>query len=201
MIKKIVLLLFIFLISILFSGCDYSSSIDKASIVQMITVEKSDDKSNQKFNYTFFLLNGSDKNSKVSINANSLNQACALAQKKYIPNVTLSKFELFVVNENLYKDILKKDLYYMSSQYSISPCVYVTLCTDGYLEFLSEADDAVKQTESSIMLLKNNISDSNINSLSIFNSINSTDCGTICMSCINSNKEVNEKYIDFLIIK
>ena len=197
MLKKIILLLLVLLICVLFSGCDYSGAIDNAAIVQMISAEKSDDK----IIYTFFLLDSSDKNSKVSIKADSLKQAYKFAQQKYIPNVSMSKFELFVVNENLYKDILIKDICFMSTQYCISPCVYVTLCADGYLEFLSESDDAVKQTENSIMLVKNNNRDISVNSLSIFNSISSSDSGAICMPCINSNKEINEKYYNFTITK
>lgn len=197
MLKKIILLCLAFLICVLLSGCDYSGAIDNAAIVQMISAEKYDDK----INYTFFILDSSDKKSKVTIKADSLKQAYTYAQQKYIPNVSMSKFELFVVNENLYKEMLIKDICFMSSQYSISPCVYVTLCADGYLEFLSEADNAVKQTENSIMLIKNNNKDVSVNSLSIFNSISSSDSGIICMPCINSNKEINEKYYNFTITK
>ncbi|MCD8025755.1 MAG: hypothetical protein LUF33_02185 [Clostridiales bacterium] len=118
--KKIIfktLSLFVISSVFLLSGCSESTGIDNTALAEAVSVSESGGKTV----YTFYLLTSSDEQESVSIQANSLEQACALAKESYIPNLSLSKFELYIVNENLYERVLLNDLNFTASCYSFSP--------------------------------------------------------------------------------
>lgn len=183
---SLVCLLFIFL-----SGCSSSKQIDVASLAETVTADIKDGS----LCYTFYIIGSDEKVDSVSVFANSFNQACSIAKKSYIPNLSLAKFELFVVNKKIYKEILKSDIEYISSEYYISPLSYVALCDDNTMKFFSETKDAPKVAEEHILLLKNKNKSVNINSLSIFNNFSSAYDREFYIPFINSNEELKAEAI------
>lgn len=187
MAKKFLCLIITAITAILFTGCSDSKKIDKASIVETVTAQQNGGQTI----YTFYLLSSSEDVKSVSVFANSLENACNLAKENYIPNLSLLKFELFLVNENLSYDILKTDLQYISSEYYLSPLLMVTLADDNLIKYISESKEAPKEVEEHISLLKNKNPETNINSLSVFNSFNSKRQSEFSMACIDYEVEMN----------
>lgn len=174
------------------TGCSDDRRIDKAALAETVTVSNVDGK----MMYTFYTLDSSDEQSCVEIQANSFETACVLAKEKYIPNLSLAKFELFVVQKELYEQILENDLEYLSTQYLVSPQLYVVLSDEKTLDNISSSKQTAQQIENYILLLKNKNSEVNINSLSIFNNFKSESNKEFYVSYINSNKEINAEILE-----
>ena len=108
MAKKIILIL-LCITSILFTGCSSSKQVDMASIAEAVTVGEKDGK----ICYTFYLLSSSDTPVFTSVFADSFEQACSKAKSEYIPNLSLSKLELFITEERIMDKTLKNDIKYI----------------------------------------------------------------------------------------
>ena len=161
--KRLILLLACILF--LFTACTNSKPIDKASIAESVTV----DENNGNTEYTFYLLSSKETPEKTTIKAESFEQACKLAKEKYIPDLSLAKLELYMVNEKIYKDVLRKDVEYISTQAFFSPQLYVTLSDKNSIENMSEEKEQSEKIEEQIVLLKNKKKSVNISCLSIVN--------------------------------
>lgn len=185
MFKKF-MLCFLCLMSIFLTGCSASKQIDTAALVETVTVEYKDGKTE----YTFYLLDSEEDVNKVSVLADSLQEAASLAKKRYIPNFSFSKLELFVVNKNLYESIFKKDISYISKEYYLSPLMYTAVCDDNTLRFISNTKDAPKQIEEHIMLQKKKDRDLCIDCLSIFNNYESDNITEFYIPYLNSELEL-----------
>ena len=185
MTKKIILII-LCLTSILFSGCSSSKQIDKASIAETVTVGEKDGK----ICYTFYLLSSSDAPVFTSVFADSFEQACSKAKSEFIPNLSLSKLELFITEERIMDKTLKNDIKYISEKPYFSPLMYVTLCDDNLVEKFVNDKKLPEQVEEHIILLKNNNKDLSLNSLSIFNNFYSDSNKVFSVSYINSDKEI-----------
>ena len=105
--------------------------------------------------------------------------------------MSLSKFELFLADENLSFDILKTDLQFISSEYYLSPLIMVTLADGNSIKYISESKEAPKEVEEHLILLKNKNNETDINSLSVFNSIYSKKQNEFSMACINYQDELS----------
>lgn len=185
MFKKLLLTLMI--ISVIFlTGCKGTKQIDKASLVETVTV----DKQNGQIFYTFYLISGKDTPYSISVPALNFEQACNFAKKLYIPNLTLEKLELFAVNENIYDTVLEKDVKFMSEQWYFSPTAYVTLCDDETLKLFSNDKEISEIAEEHIIQLKNKNYNVSINTLSIFNNFSDNKVKEFDVSYINSKKEL-----------
>lgn len=176
------LILSIILVIFLLTGCTNSKPIDKASIAESVTVDKNE--------YTFFLLSSEETPEKIKINAKSFRNACKLAKEKYIPDLSLAKLELFIINEKIYKDVLKEDIEYISSQPFFSPQIYVTLSDINTIKGMSEEKNQSKKIEEQIILLKNKNKDLNTNCLSIYNNIVDKKTKGFKISLITSQSEM-----------
>lgn len=185
--RKFLCLVIAVMSALLFTGCSDSKKIDKASIAETVTVRQTGGQTI----YTFYLLSSSENVKSVSVFANSLESACYLAKENYIPNLSLSKFELFLADENLSFDILKTDLQFISSEYYLSPLIMVTLADGNAIKYISESKEAPKEVEEHLMLLKNKNNETDINSLSVFNSIYSKKQNEFSMACINYEDELS----------
>ncbi len=159
--KKLILLFLSFIF--LLTGCTNSKPIDKASIAESVTVDKNE--------YTFFILSSKETPEKIKVNANSFRDACKLAKEKYIPDLSLAKLELFIINEKIYSDVLKEDIEYISSQPFFSPQIYVTLSDNNTIKGMNEDKKQSEKIEEQIILLKNKSENLNTNCLSIYNNI------------------------------
>lgn len=185
MFKKLLLTLMI--ISVIFStGCKGTKQIDKASLVETVTV----DKENGQIYYTFYLISGKDTPYSISVPALNFEQACNFAKNSYIPNLTLEKLELLAVNENIYDTVLEKDVKFMSEQWYFSPTAYVTLCDDETLKLFSNDKEISEIIGEHIIQLKNKKSNLSINTLSIFNNFSDNKVKKFDVSYINSQKEL-----------
>lgn len=178
---------------LMLTGCKGTKQIDKASIAETVTVDEN--------TYTFYLLSGEDAPQGVSVDAVSFEEACNLAKKKYIPNLSLSKLELLIINEKIYKDVLEKDIEYISEQPEFSPLMYVTLSDKNTIELISKDKKVPTLIEEQIIQLKNNNDDVNTNSLSIFNNFSSSLNDEFSVSYINSNKEIKAEKIEISVKK
>lgn len=185
MLKKIILIL-LCISSILFTGCSSSKQVDKASIAETVTVGEKDGR----ICYTFYLLSSSDNPVFTSVFADSFEQACLKAKSEYIPNLSLSKLELFITEEKIMDKTLKADIKYISEKPCFSPLMYVTLCDENLAEKFVNDKELPEKTEKHIVLLKNKNKDISINSLSIFNNFYSDSNKEFSVSYINSEKEI-----------
>lgn len=190
MFKKLVLLL-ICVLSAVLVGCSGAKQIDKASIAETVSVSEKEGKTS----YNFYLLSDSDSPVFTSIFADSFEEACKKAKEKYIPNISLSKLELFIVENNLYKKTLKKDVGFISKRPEFTPMMYVTLCDKSTLEELEKSKQLPQNIEEHIIKNKNNNKDVCANILSVFNNFYSEDQKEIKISYINSNSELKAESI------
>ncbi|MEE0913225.1 MAG: hypothetical protein U0L76_01395 [Ruminococcus sp.] len=179
-------------ISMIFlSGCAGTKQIDKASLAETVIVSEE----NGQIYYTFYLLSGDETPYSISVPSSSFKEACKLAREKYIPELTLTKFELYVLNENLQSALLKKDVKFMSEQWYFSPNIYVTLCDNNTAEIFSYDKSAPEIVETHLIHLKNKVSNVSINSLSIFNNFSDNKTKELSVSYINSEKEIKAEIL------
>ncbi|MDD6988857.1 hypothetical protein [Ruminococcus sp.] len=188
--KKIILIL-LCVLSILFSGCSSSKQVDKASIAETVTAGEKDGR----ICYTFYLLSSSDTPVFTSVFADSFEQACTKAKSEYIPNLSLSKLELFITEEKIMDKTLKSDIKYISEKPYFSPLLYVTLCDDSLVEKFVNDKKLPEQVEEHIVLIKNKNKDISLNCLSIFNNFFSDINKEFSVSYINSDKEIKAESI------
>lgn len=185
MFKKI-LLVILPVISIVITGCNYEKQIDTASLAETITVTKK----NESYVYTFYLIDSEEDVNRVSVNANSLKQAVAVAENYFIPNLSLSKLELFLFSESSYTEAIESDISYISTQYNLSPLVFTAVCNEQTLDYMEKTKDAPKQIEEHILLLKNKESNISENCLSVFNHLASKETDDFIIPHIISNEEL-----------
>lgn len=164
MLKK-VLVIFI-LMPLLLTGCKSSHKIETASIIENVSVHRQDGR----LTYTFYILTDSDSPNAVAIPADSFEQAAALAERKYIPDMSLSKLELLLIERNVCGDVMRDDIEYISTQASFSPIAYVALCDDSAIKLMREKTSAQESIENLLILCKKNNHDVKTDYLSVFNS-------------------------------
>ena len=121
--NKKLFLLPIMAIVLILGGCSNSNRIDTSSLVQTITAENKSGKAV----YNFYLLENSEDVQGVSVEADSLEKAVISAKKAYIPALTLSKLELYLIDSKLGEKTLKTDIGYISKETAISPLTYTAL--------------------------------------------------------------------------
>lgn len=185
MIKKTLISIMCLLMMFL-QGCKSSKQIDVASLAETVTINQTADG----LSYTFYIIDSGNAANPVSITAKSLSDAINQAKNSYIPNLSLSKLELLLINGNAYLESLKSDIAFVSSRYDISPLSYVSLCDNDTMKIFSKAKDGLNTIEEHIMLLKNKNNEVKINSLSIFNSFAGDNKKEFYVSYINSNNEL-----------
>lgn len=173
-------------ITFLFSGCTGTRQIDKASIVETVSVSQQEDS----ILYTFYLLEDTEKVESTVVKADSFEKACKLAEEKYIPNAVFDKVELFLVDEKIYSEILLNDLKYVSKQSDISPLMYISICDNDTFDRIKEEKELPEQIRNHIDMLKKKQSKVNINALSIFNHIKSNKHSDMYVSSISCKEEI-----------
>lgn len=160
-------IILICLSSVFLTGCQNSRQIETASIIENVTIGEK----NGEICYTFYTLTSSDKPWGISVPAGSFESACELAKKEYIPNLSLSKLELLMIDEKLVDRVMKTDIEYISTQPSFSPMAFVTLCDGKTIEKFGDTTRNQKLIEEQLILLKKNNPEVNINYLSVFNNL------------------------------
>ncbi len=196
MIKKLFLIPF-FAIVLIFSGCSNSNRIDTSSLVQTITAE---DKSGKTV-YNFYLLENSEDVQSISVEAESLEKAVVSAKENYIPMLTLSKLELFLIDSELGEKTLETDIKYISRESMISPLTYTAFSDSKTLQLFSKDKDALKKVKEHILLLKNNAKGLSVTSLSIFNNFKGENNGYLSICYISSEKELKADIVKIVTQK
>ncbi len=186
--NKKLFLLPIMAIVLILGGCTNSNRIDTSSLVQTITVENKSGKAV----YNFYLLENSEDVQGVSVEADSLEKAVISAKKTYIPTLTLSKLELYLIDSNLGEKTLKTDIGYISKETAISPLTYTALSDTKTLQLFSKDKNALNKVKEHIVLLKNNNNNLSVTSLSIFNNFKGKNNGYLSICYISSDKELKE---------
>lgn len=164
--RKICILLLSFSL-LLFSGCRNSQMIESAAIIENVSVSRE----NGSTVYTFYRLTDSEKPWGVSVRADSFEQACALAEEKYIPNLSLRKLRLLMLGEDVYNEVLQRDAEYISFNSSFSPLAYFTVCDAETLKRVAGEERVQNLIEEELILLKNNNPEVDVNYLSVYNSL------------------------------
>ena len=177
----------------LFSGCQSSRKIETASIIENVSISED---SGQIY-YTFYVLSSGDKPKGIRIPSDSFKSACQLAEKEYIPNLSLSKLELLMIEDSLIEYTLKNDIEYISTQPSFSPVAYVTLCDKKTIEKFGEKADEQKWIEEQLIILKKNDPEVSIDYLSVFNRFASdkTDDFTVGYVTCEHELKISERKI------
>lgn len=158
-------ILLLCLILPVFSGCQSSRKIETASIIENVSISED----NGQIYYTFYVLSSGDKPKGIRIPSDSFKSACLLAEKEYIPNLSLSKLELLMIEDSVLEYTLKNDIEYISAQPFFSPVAYVTLCDKKTIEKFDENNAEQDLIEEQLILLKNNNPEVCIDYLSVFN--------------------------------
>lgn len=163
MLKK---LAFLFCLPLLVSGCNTSHQIETAAVIETVTV----DSQNGQLCYTFYPLSDSDAPEGVRVPADSFEQARCLAEERYIPHLSLAKLELLLLHENVDRQTMRSDIFYISTQASFSPVAYIALCDSNTLKKIGENTSAQTTVEQQILLCKQQRPEVKIDYLSVFNS-------------------------------
>lgn len=148
-----------------FSGCSESRRIDTAALAENVSVDTVDGKTV----YTFFLLSSDDKPWGIDIPAESFEEACNLAENRYIPNISLARIDMIMINKNLYKDVMKSDIKYISTQPVYSPNLKVTLCDSNTIKRMKEEKRVPEIIDNELRLTENSTEKVNTACLSVFN--------------------------------
>lgn len=173
-------------IVLILGGCSNSNRIDTSSLVQTITAENKSGKTV----YNFYLLENSEDVQGVSVEADSLEKAVISAKKAYIPALTLSKLELYLIDSNLgEKNSQNRYWLYFKRNRNFTFDLY---CPFGYKNFATFFKDknALKKVKEHIVLLKNNNNNLSVTSLSIFNNFKGKNNGYLSICYISSDKEL-----------
>ena len=192
MIKKLSALSLI-LITLAFVGCKDSRRIENAAVIENVSV----DRGGEGILYTFYLLGSGDKPRAVSVPAASFEEACALAEEAYIPNLSLAKLELLMLSEDVYREVMRTDVEYISTQSSFSPIAYVTLCDREPIRSVEKDSEVQRLIERQLVLLKKNNPSVCVDYLSIFNNLERKGEEGFDVAQISSKKElkVSEMHI------
>ena len=183
------------IIAFVLAGCNNSRQIESASIIENVAV----DEANGQLVYTFYLLTSDERPWGISVIASSFEEASVLAKEQYIPNLSLAKLELLMINEKIYADVMQRDVEYISTQPSFSPIAYVTLCDSGTLKEFGETNRTQKLIENQLRMLKKHNPEVNINYLSIFNNYANGDENEFTVPYVSSDNEL--KVSEFKIKK
>lgn len=194
--KKLFLLPILAIVLIL-GGCSNLNRIDTSSLVQTITAENKSGKTV----YNFYLLENSEDVQSISVEADSLEKAVKSAKKTYIPMLTLSKLELYLINSNLGEKNLKTDINYISKETAISPLTYTAFSDTKTLQLFSKDKNALKKVKEHIVLLKNNKYNLSVTSLSIFNNFKGKNDGYLSICYISSEKELKADIVKIVTQK
>lgn len=184
--NKKLFLLPIMAIVLILGGCTNSNRIDTSSLVQTVTAENKSGKTV----YNFYLLKNCEDVQGVSVEAESLEKAVISAKKAYIPMLTLSKLELYLIDSNLGGKNLKTDINYISKASKISPLTYAAFSDTKTLQLFSKDKEALRKVKEHIVHLKNNEKELSVTSLSIFNNFKGKNNGYLSICYISSEKEL-----------
>lgn len=195
--NKKLFLLPILAIALILGGCSNSNRIDTSSLVQTITAENKSGKTV----YNFYLLENSEDVQSISVEAESLEKAVVSAKENYIPMLTLSKLELFLIDSELGEKTLETDIEYISRESMISPLTYTAFSDSKTLQLFSKDKDALKKVKEHILLLKNNTEGLSVTSLSIFNNFKGKNNGYLSICYISSEKELKADIVKIVTQK
>lgn len=187
------------LLAILFcmSGCSDEKRIDKAAIAERVVVAEQDGR----ITYSFYLLGSDDKPESVAVEADSFEEACSLAKKQYIPNLSLAKLGLYLADEKIYSQAMQKDIDFLAKDYIVSPNLILAVCDDSTMKNISEEKNLPEKIENYIILNKKNNPQVSVNLLSIFNKFYSPDLNEFDISYINSEQELKVSSIKIITEK
>lgn len=164
MLKKLFIIFSVF--PLILGGCKSSHKLETASIIENVSVHKQDGQ----LVYTFYILTDSDTPNAVAINADSFEVAQSLAAEKYIPDMSLSKLELLLIEKEARSDVIPRDIEYISTQASFSPIARVAVCDYAVIKKMRQVSEAQNTIKNQIILCKKNNPDVKTDYLSVFNS-------------------------------
>lgn len=171
--------------SLFLSGCQSSRKIETASIIENVVISNQ----NGEAEYTFYILSDSQKPRGISISADSFKSACRLAGEEYIPNLSLSKLELLMIEDCLVFSRLKQDIEYISAQPSFSPMAKVAVCDKKTTEEFAGDTAAQDMIEEQLILLKKNNPEVKLDYLSVFNNFESEKTRDFTVGYVTCEKE------------
>lgn len=148
------------------TGCQSARRIETASVIENVSVQRR----GGALCYTFYLLSDSEKPDSVTVCAPSFEQARTLAERSYIPHMTLAKLELLLIEEEVRQDVMKGDIDYIATQASFSPQAHIALCDEKTLLRLQREAAAQSLIERQIDLLREEHPQVKSDCLSVFNS-------------------------------
>lgn len=193
MLKKLMAVFFCLALFML-SGCSESRRIDTAALAEDVTV----DSINGQTIYSFYLLSSDEAPWAIDIPADSFEQACELARQKYIPNISLPKIKMLMINSNIYKQTMRRDIEYISTQSAFSPIMNVTLCDSGTIKAMKEDKRVPEIIENELRLIKEDTDRISTNCVSVFNSIVNDKDG-FAVSYISSDTELKIDTINIIV--
>lgn len=181
MLKKLFIIFSVF--PLVLGGCKSSHKLETASIIENVSVHKQDGQ----LVYTFYILTDSDTPNAVAINADSFEEAQLLAAEKFIPDMSLSKLELLLIEKEARSDVIPRDIEYISTQASFSPIARVAVCDYAVIEKMRRVSEAQNTIKNQIILCKKNNPDVNTDYLSVFNSFSGGKDKTVTVPYIGGN--------------
>lgn len=171
---------------LMLSGCNTSRQIETASVIETVTVSRQ----NGALCYTFYKLSSQAKPPHTDIEADSFEQACDLARRQYIPHLSLAKLRLMMIDRTVSKNVLPRDIAYISTQTYFSPVAYVCLCDEGALRLIKNDRGAQSRVEEQLRLCQQQHPFVKLDYLSIFNSLDRQKDNSVSIACVNSKNEL-----------
>ena len=96
---------------------------------------------------------------------------------------------MIMINEELYKDVMKSDIEYISTQPVYSPNLRVTLCDSNTVKRMKEEKRVPEIIDNELMLTENSTEKVNTTCLSIFNSFSESN-DDFSVAYISAEKEL-----------
>ncbi len=173
------------------SGCSKARHIDSAALAETITVEQ---REGSKV-YTFYLLSGREKPWGIEIEAERFEEAKRLAETVYIPNMSMAKLKLMLIEKEIADSELFEDVSFAASDAVFSPLSYVALCDGDLLDKMKKQKELPELIEKELILIKNNNESVNIDFLSVFNEFARKESNGFEMTFVNSEKELKAERV------
>lgn len=171
---------------LLLSGCNTSRQIETAAVIETVSVSRY----NGALRYTFYRLSSQSEPPKTVIEAESFEQACELARRQYIPHLSLAKLRLLMIDREVSRSVLPRDVAYISTQTYFSPVAYVCLCDGNTLRRIAEDRGAQSQVEEQLRLCRRQHPSVRLDYLSIFNGLMRHGKQGVSIAYVHSEKEL-----------
>ena len=167
-------------------GCQTSRQLETAAVIQSVGVSRI----NGQLCYTFYKLSSDEKPPKTVVPASSFEEACRKAGEQYIPHFSLAKLKMLLVHRELVKEVMRRDMEYISTRTYFSPVAYVCVCDDSALKALGGSAEEQREAEQQLLLCRQRHPKVKLSYISIYNCMRKNHGNDFDIVYLSSEKEL-----------